>query len=389
MKTSHIFRHTIFYLFLSCLSLLSFEKAQAQRVSVQVFYDELSPYGTWIDYPSYGYVWLPSVEAGFSPYATAGHWVWTEDGWLWVSDYDWGWAPFHYGRWYMDDSYGWMWIPGEEWAPAWVAWRTCPGYYGWAPLYPGISIGVTFGDPYYARRDSWVFVQKEYITDPNVSRYYGPRSSNESLLNKSTYISRTAPTSSGRSRYIPGPDRGEVERVTGKPVHAVTIRDNPRPGQTVASNEVRLYRPQVTRGPVNGTRPAPAHVASLREARSPAGRMPAPQQHANNAFPVERTPSGRGVQDPAMNRNNPARNAPAEHSVQPNRQQAPMNHPMQNHPVAPPVHNQPPMPEHREPIPQERPHQEPPMQQRPREMERPMPPHPAPMQAPHEIRVPR
>src|ERR1700761_1436748 len=42
----------------------------------QVFYDELSPYGNWIDYPDYGYVWAPAdVGPDFRPYATNGYWV--------------------------------------------------------------------------------------------------------------------------------------------------------------------------------------------------------------------------------------------------------------------------------------------------------------------------
>src|SRR6266496_4345326 len=93
-------------------------------ISYQTFYDELSPYGEWIDYPEYGYVWVPEVD-DFRPYSTGGHWVWTDDyGWMWASDYDWGWAPFHYGRWTYDDWYGWIWVPGYEWSPAWVEWRT-------------------------------------------------------------------------------------------------------------------------------------------------------------------------------------------------------------------------------------------------------------------------
>ena len=78
--------------------------ASAQGVSIgfQVFYDELSPYGTWVISRDYGYVWVPDVAPGFTPYSTNGYWMLTEEGWTWVSDYPWGWAPFHYGRWYMD-----------------------------------------------------------------------------------------------------------------------------------------------------------------------------------------------------------------------------------------------------------------------------------------------
>src|ERR1700749_3701227 len=64
----------------------------------QVFYDELSPYGQWIDYPDYGYVWQPNVDADFRPYETNGYWAYSDYGWTWVSNYSWGWATFHYGR---------------------------------------------------------------------------------------------------------------------------------------------------------------------------------------------------------------------------------------------------------------------------------------------------
>ena len=93
------------------------QKASAEvSVSYQVFYDDLSPYGTWINSP-YGYFWMPDAGSGFTPYCTNGNWVYTEDGWTWVSDYPWGWAPFHYGRWYTDATYGPVWFPGNEWSP--------------------------------------------------------------------------------------------------------------------------------------------------------------------------------------------------------------------------------------------------------------------------------
>ena len=118
---------------------------QNREVSYQTFYDELSPYGQWVDYPGQGYVWVPDAGNDFRPYSTNGHWVWTDNyEWMWVSDYDWGWAPFHYGRWEQDDYYGWFWVPGYEWSPAWVAWRDGGDYYGWAPLRPGINISINF-----------------------------------------------------------------------------------------------------------------------------------------------------------------------------------------------------------------------------------------------------
>ena len=119
--------------------------AQGNNVNFQVFYDELSPYGDWVDYQNYGYVWIPNVGPDFVPYSTAGYWTLTNYGWTWVSDYDWGWAPFHYGRWSYDNYYGWLWVPGNEWGPSWVNWRRADGYYGWSPMEPGISIYLSFG----------------------------------------------------------------------------------------------------------------------------------------------------------------------------------------------------------------------------------------------------
>ncbi|MDO9260651.1 MAG: hypothetical protein Q7U08_01740, partial [Flavobacteriaceae bacterium] len=125
------------------------QKATAQiSVSFQIFYDELSPYGTWVDYHDYGYVWIPDVEPGFTPYGTNGYWVYTYDGWTWVSNYSWGWAPFHYGRWLFDPIYGPMWVPDDEWGPGWVTWRSSNGYYGWAPIGPGISISIAYSSHY-------------------------------------------------------------------------------------------------------------------------------------------------------------------------------------------------------------------------------------------------
>ncbi len=91
--------------------------AQQGGVSFGVFYNELSPYGQWVDYPNYGYVWIPSTGPDFAPYSSNGHWIFTNYGWTWVSDYSWGWAPFHYGRWDYDDFYGWFWVPDNEWGP--------------------------------------------------------------------------------------------------------------------------------------------------------------------------------------------------------------------------------------------------------------------------------
>lgn len=63
-------------------------------ITVQYFYDYLSPFGRWVEIPDEGYCWIPDVPAGFVPYNTNGHWVFTDEGTAWVSYYDWGWAHF-------------------------------------------------------------------------------------------------------------------------------------------------------------------------------------------------------------------------------------------------------------------------------------------------------
>ncbi len=45
---------------------------------VQPFYESLTPYGSWYQVPSYGWVWQPSVitaSTGWSPYCQGGRWV--------------------------------------------------------------------------------------------------------------------------------------------------------------------------------------------------------------------------------------------------------------------------------------------------------------------------
>src|SRR5262249_55493932 len=125
----------------------TYDHRSSLEVDVGLFYDDLSPYGDWVDYGDYGYAFVPRVQRDWRPY-TVGHWVWTDDyGWYWVSDENFGWATYHYGRWLYDPLEGWVWVPGYEWGPSWVSWREGDGYIGWAPLPPRVSfrIGAGFG----------------------------------------------------------------------------------------------------------------------------------------------------------------------------------------------------------------------------------------------------
>ena len=115
---------------------------QPAPVTVNYFYDTLSPYGSWVAVPGYGRCWRPTAVAynpGWQPYCDHGQWVYTDCGWYWNSSYAWG-ATFHYGRWFLAAGQGWCWYPDTVWAPSWVTWRYSDNYCGWAPLPPRTSI---------------------------------------------------------------------------------------------------------------------------------------------------------------------------------------------------------------------------------------------------------
>lgn len=217
-----------------------------REVTYQDFYDQLSPYGQWVDHPDYGYVWIPDAGPDFRPYSTEGHWVWTEDAeWMWVSDYDWGWAPFHYGRWDQDEYYGWFWVPGYDWSPAWVAWRDGGDYYGWAPIRPGINIDVNFNMGTYAPPyEFWSFTPRRYILYPRVRDYCVDYRRNYSIFSVTTVINFNF---GGRWGYRSGPSRWEAERYCGR-ITPVRFRDSYSPGRSIfRNNEIRIYRPNVRR----------------------------------------------------------------------------------------------------------------------------------------------
>lgn len=221
--------------------------AQGEDVSLQSFYDELSPYGTWIQDPQYGYVWRPDVEQGdFRPYYTNGRWVMTEYGNTWVSDYDWGWAPFHYGRWVYNRYNEWVWIPDTTWGPAWVSWRSGGGYYGWAPLGPGMNININFNIPDLW----WVFIPQRNIYYDRFPRYYSRR--NVVIINNTTIINNTYVHN--RRTYYTGPRADDIRRATRQDVRVYNVNNTGRPSRSsINGNSVNIYTPRPGRGSSNAS----------------------------------------------------------------------------------------------------------------------------------------
>jgi hypothetical protein len=245
--------------------------AQRGNINFQVFYDQLSPYGEWTRNSDYGYIWIPDVGPEFSPYSTNGSWVMTDYGWTWVSDYPWGWAPFHYGRWDFDNYYGWFWVPDNEWGPSWVTWRRGNGYYGWAPMRPGISVSMSFGNG-YADVDRWNFIRDRDFGRPNQGRYYVNRRDNDMIFRSSSVIINTYNDNSRNVTYISGPRRDEVQKYSGRRISNVTIHDNDQPGQRLSRNQLEIYRPQFDRNNDARQRSAPSRVSEMKDIRPPAER---------------------------------------------------------------------------------------------------------------------
>ena len=165
-------------------------------VSVDVFYDQLSPYGVWVDDPTFGRVFVPDLPQ-FVPY-TEGHWELTNVGFVWISSEPFAWATTHYGRWVFSPAYQrWVWRPDTVWGPSWVEWRQYGDYFGWAPLGPDLPIR------YAPPLGSWHYLSARYLFAPNVSRYYEPPRRIRELHRGARPVQRYA--NIGGARVVVGP----------------------------------------------------------------------------------------------------------------------------------------------------------------------------------------
>jgi hypothetical protein len=259
------------------LSMVTFFSAEAHKyksghnrahvtITIQTFYDELSPYGDWVYTPDYGYVWRPYFDYpdAFRPYSSNGHWVNTDFGWTWVSDYRWGWATFHYGRWAFDDYLGWMWVPGYEWAPAWVSWGYYGDYYGWAPLGPNVYAYTTSN--WYAPDPWWTFVPRRHFCSGNWNTYIYDRPVHVTNITHITNVYVNNNNYNTNNSWYYGPRVSEVERYTKTRVRRMEVIDSERPDNTgIRNDRLNVYRPQVD-GKRNDYRPA--DYRSVEQART-------------------------------------------------------------------------------------------------------------------------
>ena len=225
---------------------------------VSYFYNDLSPYGTWVSLEGYGWCWQPRtvvVSPSWRPYCDGGHWVYTDAGWFWQSDYSWGWAPFHYGRWYQHPRCGWVWMPDRVWGPAWVTWRTGGDVCGWAPLpphadfdvrlgwrYNGVSVGANFD--FGLGVGAFAFVSFGDFCNHDLGHHCLPPARVTTLYRQTTVINDyEVHNNTIVHRGIP------IERVTAAsrvPVPRATVRDLPAGSRSLPNRSASVvYRPQL------------------------------------------------------------------------------------------------------------------------------------------------
>lgn len=120
--------------------------AQVEQANPALFYEELAPHGTWVNYENHGAVWQPKgVGQNWRPYQN-GRWTPSEQGYIFETQEPWGWATYHYGNWMPTQQHGWVWKPGRTWYPHTCAWKSNEEYVGWAPVPPeGYEPSAGFG----------------------------------------------------------------------------------------------------------------------------------------------------------------------------------------------------------------------------------------------------
>ncbi|MGA2240918.1 MAG: DUF6600 domain-containing protein [Verrucomicrobiota bacterium] len=277
---------------------------QPAEVTVNYFYDTLTPYGTWVNVDGYGRCWRPSVviyNPGWQPYCDHGHWVYTDCGWYWSSDYSWGWAPFHYGRWFQHSRWGWCWTPDIVWGPSWVTWRYSSDYCGWAPLPPfagyregvgffyrdrNVSIGFDFG----LSINCFTFVPIGHFCDPHPRRFRAAPTQVTQIYNHTTVINNF--NVRDHNFVNRGIDPEHITAVTRTPIHPVSIRDTGSPsghgqrgdqlshdGRTLVVNRPHFVDhpvPGETRNNRPNNRPMPSVSPAQNHSPQPNGNQSAP-----------------------------------------------------------------------------------------------------------------
>jgi hypothetical protein len=241
--------------------------------SVDVFYDQLSPYGVWADDPQIGQVFLPDA-AGFVPYRD-GYWQDTDVGFVWISSEPFSSVTTHYGRWYYSNAFRrWAWMPDTTWGPSWVDWRATGDDFGWAPMAPEILIE---SGGYQPPIEGWHYCPAAHIVDVNVTRYYEPRERVQTIHREARPIQGYAQVGGQRVVAGPPPEVLRQHNVTVQPRH-VEARTVGRMSAQELSTSVARARERQPQVQAQNRRRVEA-IPAVRDAqRAPANRTPVKAQ---------------------------------------------------------------------------------------------------------------
>jgi hypothetical protein len=260
------------------------------------FYNDLAPYGAWVQQPDYGLCWQPTVQTidpNWSPYVDAGQWLYSDSGWYWQSGYTWGWAAFHYGRWANLPRQGWVWVPGNQWAPAWVAWRSTGSEIGWAPLPPGVSLNVlaqltfntkpvgphgAFGLP----ASAFSFVSAGNLISHNLLHHIVPAARSEELVRHSVLLDSYAVVN--HRIFNGGISREAVAAAAQKPVPEIALRSVSSPeaaGLAMDRKTLAVYLPAASAA---GASPSAPFLLNKPRVQAQTEKLPAdePEMLAEN-----------------------------------------------------------------------------------------------------------
>ena len=306
------------------------QPAQAQigvNVSIEGFYNELAPYGRWVDC-RYGECWVPAqVAVDWQPYSN-GQWISTEYGWTWVSNDPWGGNPYHYGTWASIEGYGWSWVPGTVWAPAWVTWSYSNDYVGWAPLPPTVVFGASgySGRPVVVSQVQYVFVPTNRFVGSNVTSVRIPAQRSAEIFRQTRPVTGFA-VSGGIVRNTALP-MATIERAAGRKIEVRTIQTAGTAPRAMSSSTARLS----VVAPASELKAAARPQAVSRPSESPRGeaQAKAPVDHVAGS---PNSPKSHAAQAESRR---PAAAPPAPHPSEPPRQAAVI--PAAHAPQPPPPH---------------------------------------------------
>jgi len=258
-------------------------------ITLAIFYEELAPYGEWIDHPALGRVFVP-YDPDYRPFRN-GHWVESEDGLVWVSYDAIGWAVCHYGAWTVLDDERWAWVPGTEWSPAPVEWRRSETYVGWAPIMTGTQAPIDA---------AWAFVDVAFLLAQSLSELFVPSYRVHEVYATCAPFEGARPSSRWmRARGVRGM-RARLPSARAIRVGPPSARGRPAVAATPGRRPTRVIRAEPgRRGPRGAATPGPGRDVGesgrplLRASGPEPAELAVPARELRGPRPVPRVPPPR------------------------------------------------------------------------------------------------